>query len=273
MMLAEVNDESPTGVEERDSGLRVFFASAIARGRAAVRLVAFDPSLNCEPVEVSDEDWAERSQSSLEPVRVGRLVIAPGHDLGGRFLEQPPKTTSEITIIIRPSMGFGTGHHASTRLCLRLLQDLSPSGASVLDVGTGSGVLAIAAAKLGALRVVAIDNDEDALRSARENVELNSVGDVVVLRPVDLADFVGRTPQAAFDLVLANLTGAALTRHAADLAATLRPDGTLVVSGFESEEHNSITQAFATLGLTPSGRGDEDGWAACSFRCEELRLR
>ena len=80
VLIAEVDDEGPTAVEEIPNGVRIFFPTPVARGRAAVRLVALEPDLTCEPVEVSDEDWAERSQSSLEPVRVGRIVVSPRVD-------------------------------------------------------------------------------------------------------------------------------------------------------------------------------------------------
>lgn len=273
ILIAEVDEEGPTAIEERPTGLRMYFPTSTARGRAAVRLVALEPDLTCEPIDVPDDDWAARSQASLDAVRIGRIIVAPPwtkNDLRGRFPDSG-KTTPEV-VFIQPSMGFGTGHHASTRLCLQLLQTLQVAGASVLDVGTGSGVLAIAAAKLGAARVLAIDNDPDALTSAAENVELNGVQAVVKLARVDVAT---RPPTEklttqGYDLVLANLTGTALRRHASALAGFLGPKGALIASGFEADEDDAVLRAFADAGVGAASRRHEDGWTAAHFSAASL---
>ncbi len=253
-LIAEVDDDSPTAVEERPDRLRIFFPSPLARGRAAVRLVALEGDLSCEPVEVPDEDWAERSQASLGAVRVGRLAVAPPWALA-------EVTPSDVLVTIQPSTGFGTGHHASTRLCLQLLQTAPIGGLAVLDIGTGSGVLAIAAARLGAAQVMAIDDDPDAMRSAGENVEANQVEDVVRL---DCRDLVALGP-AVFDLVVANLTGAVLERHAFRLGALVAPAGSLIVSGYRSDEADEVAAALGGGGLVCKERAEEDGWVAGRF--------
>jgi len=263
IFLAEIDEEHPIGVEELVMGLRIYFADPTARGRAAVRLVALEPDLTCEPLEVEDGDWAARSQASLEPVKVGRLIVAPPW----RVADLTRDADSSTVIVIQPSMGFGTGHHASTRLCLHLLQQLPVAGLDVLDVGTGSGVLAIAAARLGARAVVAIDHDPDALAAARDNVALNDAGERIELIHADLDAVAGlrgeRAPGTdAFDLVLANLTGATLARYAHVLAALVRPNGALVASGFQSEEIPSVTVALQSAGLAPASPTEEDGWVA-----------
>jgi len=269
-LLAEIDDAGPTAVEERPSGLRVFFATAAARERAAAQLG------RGTPIDVPDEDWAERSQAALGPVRVGNIVVAPPWhhkstpevdfllkkddaasfgeeiDLRGRFV-----------ITIQPSMGFGTGHHASTRLCLALLQRVPVERRRVLDIGTGSGVLAIAAWRLGAGSVTGIDYDADALESARENVERNGATAGVTLVQSDLDTLAARSP--SFDVVLANLTGALLTREARAIAALLSPGAHLILSGIQLDEEQRVADAFAAAGCDARDRLEEDGWAGLLF--------
>ena len=115
--------------------------------------------------EVDDEDWAARSQAHLTRVTVGRITVAPPWDA------TPP--ADGALVIVYPSTGFGTGHHESTRLCLRLLQQVELTGRRAVDLGTGSGVLALAAWRLGASDIEALDYDEDAVVNARENLRLN----------------------------------------------------------------------------------------------------
>jgi ribosomal protein L11 methyltransferase len=155
-------------------------------------------------------------------------------------------------------MGFGTGHHQTTRLCLAALQDLELEARTVLDIGTGSGVLAIAAIALGAARAIGIDTDADALQAADENVVLNGMSERVRLR---VADF--RTP--AFpdlgDIVTANLTGPMLATSAQELIACTVPGGTLVLSGFVVAERDIVLGAFAEA-TRFARESAEDEWAA-----------
>ena len=177
LVLAAVDGCRPTAVEDTATGLRVFFVASADRDAAAATLASSLPACVATPVDVPDERWAERSQASLSAITVGAITVAPPWDL--------PEDRSGV-IIIEPSMGFGTGHHASTRLCLRLLQEVTVSGSRVLDAGTGSGVLAIAAWQLGAACVVAVDFDLDAVTSARACAELNGAADALDIRQADL---------------------------------------------------------------------------------------
>jgi ribosomal protein L11 methyltransferase len=140
------------------------------------------------------------------------------------------------------------------------------AGARVLDVGTGSGVLAIAAWRLGAVDVVAIDTDPDALQSAAENIDLNDAGAVIQLHLADLAvDGPRLAASGLFDLVVANLTGAVLTRCADVLATLMAPGGSLIVSGCLAEEAVSVERAFEAAGLTRAAREDVDEWVALAL--------
>jgi ribosomal protein L11 methyltransferase len=250
IVLAEVDDFHPSAVESSPEGLRVFFSSGGDRGNASAHLNSALPHCTVVPVDVPDENWAERSQAALRAVRIGTLTVAPPWDL--------PSGDSNV-IVIQPSMGFGTGHHASTRLCLQLLQDAAVADASVLDVGTGSGVLAIAAKKLGARAVVAIDFDADAITSARECAELNHLVDAIDLRQTDLEQEPA-VKGGPFSLILANLTGGMLVRMATRLCQLAVPAGTLIVSGVTRDEEPAVTQAFQAAGATISSRLAEEEW-------------
>src|SRR5688572_20944912 len=192
----------------------VCFTDAGDRDRAAAAIQSALPHLSIDKVELPDEDWAARSQRSLTAVRAGRFIIAPPWDL-------PEEPADATLIVIEPSMGFGTGHHATTRLCLRLLSTIDVSDQTVLDLGTGSGVLSMAAALSGARRVIGIDIDADAIGSAEASARLNTLPDTITFQVSDFR----RDPPGPADLVLANLTGGMLTSSAPAISALVRPRG------------------------------------------------
>ena len=234
LLFAAVDDFSPNAIESVGTTTRIFFQTPEARNAAAEGLSQVGYRL--QPVDVPDDDWARRSQENLGPVTVGRItVVAPWHDVA--------RSHADVVVVIVPSMGFGTGHHETTRLCLRALQAIDLTGGSVLDVGTGSGVLAIAADILGAASVLGVDNDPDAIQSARENLVLNprAVRTSFERREVTSASL----PQA--DVVVANLTGALLVRIADRLGAVARPGGRLVLSGILEHEQDGVREAFPRL--------------------------
>jgi ribosomal protein L11 methyltransferase len=162
-------------------------------------------------------------------------------------------------MVIEPSMGFGTGHHATTRLCLLALQTLPLTNLSVLDVGTGSGILALAAARLGAAAALGIDCDADAIQAANENLALDRDSRARFL----LADLASADVEPA-DVVFANLTGALLARSAPLLLGLLRPGGVLIVSGLLEEERDDVCRAFAAAAVTWEAR--EAGWVAMAMK-------
>ena len=159
-------------------------------------------------------------------------------------------------------MGFGTGHHATTRLCLELLQSIELAGKRVIDVGTGSGVLALAAFRLGASHVTAMDNDPDALQNARENIARNGAPASITVIEADLSAASSNTAH----VVVANLTGAVLRRHAAALRRMVQAGGTLIVSGFGPVEMDDVLSAFGAPSSVISREGE---WAAAMLRMPE----
>ncbi len=247
-LYAELDAFEPIAIHEHDAGdgWRVFFKGPIQRADAhhALTTLFGGHVLDVTAIDVDDEDWARRSQAGLQATQVGGITVAPPWDV---------PVAAGITIVIEPSMGFGTGHHATTRLCLEWMQQVDLRGARVIDVGTGSGVLAIAARMLGAATVVAVDHDPDALRNARENAGRNGVDIAIVEADLD------SWRAAPADVLVANLTGAVLRRFADVLRALAGPSGTVIVSGFGPDEAAAVV---AALGPAAHEVRVEGEWAA-----------
>jgi ribosomal protein L11 methyltransferase len=260
LLLALVDDFRPTAVEDLDTAVRIFFQTSSDRD-AAHRVLAERYLVTA--IEVSDEDWARRSQDNLAPVTVGRITIFPNPQSLVPTPQSPvpmSAVSGPCALVIVPSMGFGTGHHATTRLCLAALQTLDLRGLAMLDIGTGSGVLAIAAACLGAARAIGIDDDPDAIQSARENLALNQPVQSVGFEIADLT--AAKVPAA--DVVAANLTGALLVRSASVVLNAVRTGGTLIVSGLLSHERGEVCAAFAPA--TVVWEREEDGWVGLAMK-------
>ncbi len=199
---------------------------------------------------VRDDDWLEAWKASFTPMRIGTFLVRPtwlDADEAGR-----------VTIVLDPGMAFGTGSHPTTRQCLETLSVLALDGAKVLDVGTGSGILAIGAAKRGAGAVVAVDSDVVAVRAAGENVKLNGADVLVALGSA--ADVPG-----GFDVVIANIVGPVLVAIAADLRARLATPGTLVVAGITRDAVNDVRGAFTGRGLDQVSRDERGDWICLVF--------
>jgi ribosomal protein L11 methyltransferase len=277
LVLAAADDHSPTAAEQSGDSITIFFRDSRARDAAQQAIAAAFPGAAIAAREVDDEDWARRSQENLQPITVGRLTVYPSlRDV--RLLRPSPEPRAprlrpsgfgeagSLVIIIQPSMGFGTGHHATTRLCLLALQREELAGRSVLDIGTGSGILAIAAARLGAARAVGIDHDPDAIHAARANLALNPDVAGVTVDVADLADIqagleAGTTTAA--DIVIANLTGALLAREARRMLGAVRSGGRLIVSGLLAEERDQVLAAFHPAEILWESREDE--WVVLTF--------
>ena len=277
LVQAALVDYEATAVDERSSeDWRVFFTTGDERDRAQAALHVQFPDLSITPVDVPDENWAARSQASLRAIRVGTIIVAPPWDVPDTLAspdstthptgtESPGPQTStrptrddNLVIVIQPSMGFGTGHHATTRLCLAALQRLDLEGRSVLDVGTGSGVLAIAASLLRASRSIGIDDDADAIAAARENLELNPTAEVTVL-----VEDLRSTDVGSADVVIANLTGGLLIAAALTLQELVTRGGWLVLSGLMAAEEQDVVAAFPTWRV--EHRSDEEEWVCLTL--------
>jgi ribosomal protein L11 methyltransferase len=204
-----------------------------------------------------DTDWIKLSQDGLPPVRAGRFFVYGAHDKG----RVPPGV---IPVRIEAGMAFGTGHHETTALCLSLLSDLAKKRkfARVLDLGTGTGLLAIAAAKLWKAMVRASDIDTAAVAITRENAVINEVGPLV--RPI-LADGFANQKLAVgkpYDLIIANILAGPLTRLAPRIAAGLTPGGMLILSGLLAWQENLVWSFYRPHGFCLRQRRREGPWSA-----------
>ncbi|MGO8670148.1 MAG: 50S ribosomal protein L11 methyltransferase [Capsulimonadaceae bacterium] len=199
---------------------------------------------------VEEDDWANAWKAFFKPIRVGRrLVVTPPW-------ETPPNLPDDITIIMDPGMAFGTGSHPTTRLCLAAIEDFLRPGNAVADIGSGSGILAIAAARLGAVRVAACDIDPLAVEIAGRNAKVNDV---------EIALSEGM-PAGQFDLVVANILADVIIGMAGDLAARVAEAGTLIVSGIIDTREDDVRRALTAHGLEPAETRREGEWVAIVLR-------
>ena len=207
-----------------------------------------------------EQSWRDSWKKHFGVQRIGRaLVVKPS------WMQYRLKG-GEIVLEIGSGMAFGTGQHPTTAMCLRALEDLIRPGATVLDLGCGSGILAIAAARLGAASVLALDIDPNAVRAARENAAVNGVTGIVEVREgtLDVETPRRREPYVAaqFDVIAANISGLTLERLGPALARSLAPGGVLITSGFLEDAVEGLARAYGSAGMSPV-RVVEDGvWRA-----------
>jgi ribosomal protein L11 methyltransferase len=204
-----------------------------------------------------DQDWIRLSQEGLPPVRAGRFFVYGAHDAG-----QVP--AGVIPIRIEAGMAFGTGHHETTALCLAALSDLAKRRAfrNVLDLGCGTGLLAIGAAKLWRRRVVASDIDRDAVQVTRENAAANGVAPLVRALTADGLTHPGIAGEAPYDLIIANILASPLTQLAPSIVRVLMNGGMLVLSGLLTWQENLVVSFYVPHGLILRSRRRDGHWTA-----------
>lgn len=234
------------GVEEKEGKVIGYFPGDMEFSRFEARLILFIQSLSHLGLQVGsplfrkfkDEDWSKKWRRFFRPVRVG-----------SHFIARPPWASGksgrdDIVLNIMPRMAFGTGTHESTKICLVFLETILLQSQTVLDLGTGSGILAIAAAKLGAARVLAVDIDEVCMANARENTAANHVNKVVEVRLGSLES----TGSETFDLVMANINRNVIIPLLPEMKQTLNKDGRIMLSGILESEKLLIEKAVHDCG-------------------------
>jgi ribosomal protein L11 methyltransferase len=259
ILAAELFERGALGVELQEPGMPLMPGTPAlpeGQGRAiahfedreaaeqSARLVGSEA-----PLEIPEQDWSVAWRRHHRTLRAGpRSWVHPPW-------ENPP--AAGVAVAIDPCMAFGTGSHPTTALCLERCDELlaEAPGADVLDVGTGSGVIALLAKKLGAGRVVGTDDDPRALEAARQGAALNRIEGVDWMLTADPADARGQ-----FAIVIANILLNTLEQLAPALAAKVAPGGRLVLSGLLEAQGDAAEQAYEKQGLRPAGRKEREGW-------------
>ena len=232
------------------------YCSTDNRNDLAVENLLLEPSFSdirlLKVEEMPDKDWNEVWEASYQPVVVNDRcrVRAPFHE---------PDPSFEFDLVIEPKMSFGTANHETTAQIIQLMLETDFQGKTVLDMGSGTAVLAILAKKLGAAHTVAIDNDEWAYRNAFTNTELNGVSDIEIV----LGD--ASSIRGSFDVVLANINRNILLRDMHLYVAAMRPDAHIFFSGFYTEDLESIKAEAERLGLHYRRHLSRNNWVAAEF--------
>ena len=263
-LLSRLDDATVQGAWEEGGAVHLYWVEAqwneerLSALRAALADLAEsnqEQSLFVTLVPV--QDWNEAWARSVKPFRIGRLVIRPSW-------EPVTLTPRDLEIILDPKQAFGTGHHATTRMMLEWLQEHIRGGEEILDVGTGSAILAMAAVKLGANSAIGIEIDPVAVDCAKEYVEQNGLLDQIELVCGTLADLPQEKRQDV-GLVLANLDRQTVLSLGEDLASVAFGGARVLVSGILVEQESEIVERFSNLGLVCADRRDDEGWVVMQF--------
>ncbi|MFB6098859.1 MAG: 50S ribosomal protein L11 methyltransferase [Salinibacter sp.] len=256
--LAQLEDLA-TGFVQEDTELRAYVPAdrwaTVDREQLAARLAAegYPDALSIRPLAA--KNWNAVWEETLSPVRAGSFLICPSS------AEVPSAHTDATVLRIDPEMSFGTGHHATTQLALALLTDALAPGDRVLDVGTGTGVLAIAACRTGAAEALGVDTNPEAVRNARKNARRNDVAACVTVEEGS----VEAVPDTRYDLVAANITRRILLDLLPDLRPHLAERGRLLLSGVLRTHRDSVLDAAASYDLVLDAERSESGWWAARF--------
>lgn len=243
------------GLQEAGASLVTHLSDAVDVAAFVAAVRGADDALVAEQSALDDIDWSEKWKERITAHQLGALTVTPPWLAAGR--------DAATTIVIEPAMAFGTGEHPTTRGVVRLMQGAVRAGDSVADLGSGSAVLAIAAAKLGAARAYAIEIDPDATGNAEENIARNGVGDRVAALEGDAAVFLPLV--APVRVILANIISSVLVDLLPLMAMTLAEDGVIILSGILREERERMLEALAAGGWRVDAEDAEDQW--WSVRC------
>ncbi|HKF62391.1 MAG TPA: 50S ribosomal protein L11 methyltransferase [Dongiaceae bacterium] len=251
------------------AGGRLWEVEALIKGAPARRAIraALAPFGAPSFALVPEKDWLAESRKALRPVTAGRFYLRGSHVRG-------PTPRGKLALLVDAGVAFGTGRHETTKGCLILLDRLARAGRRfhrILDLGCGSGVLALAAARLWPGLVLGIDNDPAAVRVARENAALNGLADRIRVIRSDGFAAAGLRRAAPFDLVMANILAGPLIRLAPGLARNLAPGGRAILSGLMTDQVSDVLAAYRRQGLVLEFDRHRDDWSVLLLRKPRTR--
>lgn len=250
VLVAQLSAAGYEGFEER-TGQLIAYIPAADFDLAALQALLEQHGLQHTREEIQPVNWNAVWESNFEPVLIGTFC-------GIRAGFHPPfEQTLQHEIVITPKMSFGTGHHATTFSVIRLMQQLDLSGKKVFDFGTGTGILAILAKKMGAGETDAIDIDEWAVENSKENAMENQAADIRIWQADSLKDITG-----PYDIILANINRNILLQYMADMRRLLAPGGQLLLSGIMTQDEPAILESASLQGLVRRQQVEKDNWLA-----------
>ncbi len=266
-LLSRLDDPHVTGAWEQERGVRLYWPADHWNGEVLARLQALlsvaggeAPAVQVQSVPA--QDWNAAWARSVKPIRIGRRVL-----VRPSWTESGAKP-GDVELILDPKQAFGTGHHATTQLLIEWLEERIRGGERILDLGTGSGLLAMVALRLGAASALGLDHDPVAVDCARGYAEVNRFGDELVLCVGDLSSLDALSP-SNFELILANLDRRALLAAVKPLAPFLSRGAVLMVSGLLKEDRDEVAQAYAAAGASVRHVRERDGWLAMELLCSD----
>lgn len=252
LVIANLADAGYEGFEEKETELKAFVSES-AFEPSLLKELAFKYQLTYTVQTIAAQNWNAVWESNFQPVIVDDFVAVRAH-----FHEAAKGVEHEI--VITPKMSFGTGHHATTFMMMQQMRGIDFKNKKVFDFGTGTGVLAILAEKLGAKKILAVDNDDWSIENAAENFSRNSCA-AIELRKVDTAFAVGEL----FDIILANINKNVILDNMGVLARQVVPGGTLLFSGLLKEDERDIIASAEKQMLVFAGSVEKDNWLCLRF--------
>jgi ribosomal protein L11 methyltransferase len=247
-LIALLDDYNPSGFEQTDEKLKAFFEEKDYDQQEIGRILkGYEFTIS----EIEEQNWNAVWEQNFQPVIVEDFCAVRAH-----FHE--PIAQVEHEIIITPKMSFGTGHHATTYMMLQQMRNIDFKGKAVFDFGTGTGILAILAEKLGAQKITAIDVDDWSIENAKENFERNGCSKTTVSLSSNL-------PQEQFDIILANINRNVILQYMDSLVKIVKKEGLILFSGLLVADETDITSAAQESGFQLVKRGERVGWLSLLF--------
>jgi ribosomal protein L11 methyltransferase len=253
LLIAHLAEAGFVGFEETGTELKAFIPEK-SYDKGLLQELAFKYQLPFTEKIIPEQNWNATWESAFQPVVIDDFVTI-------RADFHKPAMHTRFEIIITPKMSFGTGHHATTYMMVHQMRDIDIKNKKVFDFGTGTGILAILAEKMGAAEITAIDNDEWSICNAEENIERNQCRKIILHKAASM------TANVQYDIILANINRNVITECFASFAAYLRPGGVLLLSGLLAEDEQEIHRLAASCNLVLSAKMEQNHWILLKFSC------